>query len=121
MLRRREHHVFEPAEHVRPDGLALVAAGERRDEHLRADRHTEMIRPERDEALDERPFGGDALGERGAALGRRDADERAPRPLTSLSSLLLVALANRAEGADRIGNGARRPFGRCDRQRTTSP
>ena len=73
MLRRREHHVFEAAEHVRPDRLALVAAGERRDENLGADRDAEMIRPERDQAFDERPIGRHALGERGAAFGRRNA------------------------------------------------
>ena len=79
-----------------------------------------MIGPERDEALDKRPFGGDALGEHGVALGRRDADKGAPRPLTSLFSFLLVALANRAKGADGICNGARRPCRRCNRQRDIS-
>ena len=91
MLRRREHHVLEASEHVRPDGLALVAAGKRRDENFRADRDTQMIRPERDEPLDERPIAHHALGQRGTALGCRNADERAPRLLPGLLPLLLCA------------------------------
>ena len=120
MLRRRENHVFEPAEDMRPNGFALVTAGEGHDQHLGAHRHTQMIGPERDEALDKRSFGDDALREHGVALGRRDADKGAPRPLTSLLSFLLVAHANRAKRADGICNGARRPFRRCNRQRDLS-
>ena len=112
MLRRREHHVFEPPEHVRPDHFALVAAGERRDENLGADGDAEMIRPERDEPLDERPIGGDALGQRGTALGGRNADERAARLLAGLPPLPVVGLSNRAKRANGIGNCVRRAFGR---------
>jgi hypothetical protein len=75
-----------------------------------------MIRPEGHEALDKGPFGNDALGERGMALGRRDADEGAPRALTSLSSFLIVALASHAKTVDGLGNGARRPFSRSNKE-----
>ena len=63
MSGRRQHHVLEPAQHVRPDDLALVAAGQRRDEHLRAHRHAQVVGPERHQPLDERPIAGDARAE----------------------------------------------------------
>ena len=112
MLRRCEQHVFEAAEHVRPDRFALVTAGERRDENLRAHGNTEMIRPERDEALDERTVGRHALGERGTAFGGRNGDERATRLLAGLPPRQVVGLSNRAERANGIGNCVRRAFGR---------
>ena len=65
MLRRRQHHVLEAAQHVRPNHVALVAAGERRDENLRSRRDAQMVGPERDEPLDERPIAGHARGQRG--------------------------------------------------------
>ena len=43
-----------------------------------------MIRPERDQPLDERPFGRDPLSERATAFGGRDADERATRLLAGV-------------------------------------
>ena len=105
-------------EHVRPDRFALVTAGERRDENLGAHGYAEMIRPERDEPFDERPIGRHALRERGAAFGRRNADERAPRLLAGLPPLLgSSACPDRAERANRIGNRTRRAFGRRAQQR----
>ena len=112
MLRRCEQHVFETAENVRSDRLAFVAAGERGHEHLCADGDAQMIRPERDKALDEWPLRQDTPGERGTAFGRRDGDESAPRLLARLPPLLIVALADCARGAERVGNGIRRALGR---------
>ena len=113
MFRRCEQHVFESAQHVRPDRFALVTTGERRDENLGADRYAEMIRPERDEAFDERPIGRHARQDRGAAFGPRDADKRTPRLLASLTLLLwIVGLPDGPECANRIGNRTRRAFGR---------
>src|SRR5918994_5144823 len=99
MSGRCEHHVFEPAEHVRPDCFALVTAGEWRDKYLRASRHTQMIRPERDEPLDKRPVGAYPLGECGTALGCSDRHER-PASLLSrlLARLLITRLREHAKG-----------------------
>ena len=133
MLRRCEQHVFEPAEDVRPDRLALVAAGERRDEHLRRSRDAQMIGPERDEPLDERPIRRHTLAERGTAFGAGNADKGAPRLLPgfpprfscSLRRLYRATLhggglADRAEGAKRIGNGLRRALRRSAQHRRVS-
>ena len=111
MLRRRQHHVDETPEHVRPNRLALVAAGERRHEDLRADRHAQVIRPERDEPLDERTRAGDALGERGTAFGGGNRDEAAARLLAGL-----VALPRGAERADGLFDRVRRGFCRRPQQ-----
>src|SRR5262245_21457237 len=77
-----------------------------------------MIRPERHEALDERAFGHDALGERRAHLGRRDANERAPRLLARSASLWIVGLPNHPKGVNRIvdGLGRRGPRRTHDRR-----
>ena len=101
---RREHHVFEPAEHVRPDGFSLVAAGKRHNEHLRADRHTEMIRPERDEPFDERPIGRRTRCERGTPFGAGDLDQAPPRLLAGLPLFRIVHLTDRAERPNRVGD-----------------
>src|SRR5688572_3508090 len=109
MLRRRQHHVGKTAEHVRANRLALVAAGERRDENLGAHRHAEVIRPERDEALDERTFGRDALDEGGAAFCCGDRYQPPACFLPGRATLLIVALGGGTERANGIGNR----FWRC--------
>ena len=113
MLRRREHHVLEPAEHVRADRLALVAAGERRDEHFGAGRDAEVVRPERDEPLDERPLGRDALGERQAAFGGGNLDQPPARVLPRLLAGRFVRrLGDRSERPNGFGQGFGRGLGR---------
>ena len=118
MLRRGEQHVVEPAEHVRPDRVALVAAGQRRDEHLGGRGHAQVIRPEGDEPLDERSLAHDARGQRGEALLCRDLDQPAPslltllRPLGLRRPLRLLALlsirpSGHAERANRVPDGGR--------------
>ena len=98
-------------------GFALVAAGNRRDENLRAHGYAEMIRPERDQPFDERAIGRQALHDGRAAFGRGNADERAPRLLACLPPLGIVRLPDGAERANRIGNRTWRAFGRWAQRR----
>ena len=116
MLRRGEHHVLEASEHVRPDHLSLVAAGQRSDDDLRAGRDAQVIGPERDESLDERPLGGDACGKRGVHLRLAHLDDVPAR----LAALLVIALAGHSDGAQCVTDGrCGYAVGRCQRRRST--
>src|SRR4029079_14142911 len=116
MLRPREHHVLETPEHVRPDHVALVAAGQRSDDDLRAGRDTEVIGPERDQTLDEWPLAGDACRERRMHLRLAHLDDVTARQ----SAFLLVALTRHADRAQRLAHGrCRRAVGRCECRRST--
>ena len=84
--------------------VALVAAGERRDENLRSRRDAQMIGPERDEPLDERPIAGHPRGQRGMDFGVGHLDHASPR----LAALLLVALAGHPHAAKGLADRRRR-------------
>ena len=125
MLRRREQHVLETPEHVRPDCVALIAARERCDENFCTDRHAQMIRPERNQSLDERTIARHACCQCSAAFRGGDVDERATRHLARLAPLLLIAcqrarLPNHAERADGMCNRRRRGLGRRVQERCVS-
>src|SRR5688500_3222073 len=111
MLRRRQHHVGKTAEYVGANRLAFVTAGERRDENLRAHRHTEVVRPERDEALDERTFGRHAFDEGGSAFCRGDCHQAPACFLPGRAALLIVALGCVTERANGVANRFWRSFG----------
>ena len=84
-----------------------------------------MIRPERDEPLDERPRRGHALSERGPRL----ADGELREPLSRLPLVLIrpcpapaltLALVGHPESAERVADLRRRgAFGRLHRRRTS--
>ena len=84
MLRRRQDHVLEPAENVRTNHLAFIAAGERNHEHLGCSGHAQVIRPKSHESLDERTLGDDARLERGEGFRPGDLDQSSPRLLARL-------------------------------------
>src|SRR5262245_28872916 len=104
MTGRRHDHVFEATEDVRTDDVALVAAGERGDLRLAFSRDAQMIRPERDQPLDERPFGRHALLERGVHFKVAQLDETLPRD----APVLIIAWPGHAQVAKRVANLARR-------------
>ena len=85
--------------------VALVAAGERRDQDLCARRDAEMIRPERDEPLDERPVAGDARRQRRRALRRRRARPACAAPAARSVGRPAPAMRRPRDG---VANGARR-------------
>src|SRR5688572_18595748 len=113
MLRGGQDHVLEASEHVRPDDVALVAAGERCDDDLRAGRDAEVVGPERDEPLDERPLAGDPCGECGMHLRLAHLDDPPPR----LTALLVVALAGHSYAAKRLTDRGRVHSGRGGERR----
>src|SRR5678815_4536460 len=116
MLRRGEDHVLETPEHVRPDHVALVAAGQRSDDDLRAGRDAQVVGPERDETLDERPHAGDACRERRMHLGLAHLDD----PPARLPAFLLVALTRHADRAQRLADRCcRHAVWWCERWRST--
>ena len=98
MAGRSEDQIGEAAEHVGPDRLAFVAAGQRGHQQLGGGRHAEMIRPERHQPLEEWIFGGDANRDGRAALGQRDADQPAAR----FAAIVGAVLAGRAKAPDRF-------------------
>ena len=76
----REQQLAEVAEHVRPDGLALEAAGEAA-EQLLVDRDREVIGPELRQPLEERPLGRDRGGQPRGRFGNVDWLEKLRQPL----------------------------------------
>src|SRR6185437_13800615 len=105
MARRREQHVAEIPEDVRPDCFPLIAAREC-GQHALVDGNGEMIRPELGEPLDEGPIGRDRLAKARTGLGEIDRTdelrkllERADppvRPRTRASPVIAAAALARS-------------------------
>jgi hypothetical protein len=80
-----------------------------------------VIRPERDQPLDERAVAPHPRRKRGLALRRRNPHQRPARLLPGVPAQVVGwSLGDRAKSANRLGNGVRRALGRGTQDRRTS-